>query len=86
MSRVGGRYWASWSDGVNQHSVTWELAPDGEFHASRAVSTLVGCQGSCERPSGFGVRPAQSLGLTAHGQLVFLDARGAELARYRRVG
>jgi hypothetical protein len=84
MTQRGHEHWATWSDGLNDHSVRWRLTQRGEFRRSDISVTAVGCVGSCTYPSGFGVVTASDVRLTATGQLVFLNGRGTETARYRR--
>ncbi|MGC4109986.1 MAG: hypothetical protein QM747_06100 [Nocardioides sp.] len=85
LTRADHRYSATWSDGVNDHSLRWRLTTGGDFLRDRATVTLVGCVGHCTRPSGFGIASAHAVRLTSTGQLVFLDSDAHESARYKRV-
>lgn len=86
MSNTGGRYYASWDDGVNEHFREWFLT-HGNFRKGAGGSTLVGCIGKpCGQPSGFGVSEAAALRLTSDGRLLFVDAQGAVVAAYGRGG
>lgn len=85
MARQGARYYAGWSDGVNDHFQYWVLTANGEYRAGESGSSLVGCIGKpCERPSGFGVEHAASLRLDASGHLLFIAPSGRVLAAYER--
>lgn len=84
MTERDHRHWAIWSDGLNDHSVRWHLTRSGQFRRGETSVTAVGCVGTCTQPSGFGVATASELRVTANGQLVFLNGRGRETARYRR--
>ena len=90
MSKSGGRFYASWSDGVNDHYRQWSLIR-GTFKTGPGGETLVGCSVNprlgkkrpCTRPSGFGVEGATALRLTSEGDLIFLDSLGEALAAYQ---
>lgn len=88
MGKDRGRFYASWSDGVNDHSLEWSFER-GSFKQGGGATTLVLCRSSagdpCERPSGFGVEDATALRLTQDGKLLFLGPVGEELATYERV-
>jgi hypothetical protein len=85
LAKVDHRLWASWSDGLNEHDMRWQLTRTGEFRRGATSESAVGCVGTCTHPSGFGVSTARGLRLTPTGRLVFLDRHGTETARYRRV-
>jgi hypothetical protein len=84
LRQTGHRFWAEWSDGLNEHDLRWRVTPEGRYRVGVHVSTTVGCIGSCTEPSGFGVADATAMRITEDGSLVFLAKNGAELARYQR--
>jgi hypothetical protein len=95
LRRRGGKYWAFWDDGINDHGVQWSLAAEGSYRVLRSNATLVGCahkgvdgvlreDDGCGKPGGLGIETATSVGTDGQGRLLNLNDDGEALAVYQR--